>query len=176
MAKLTEEVPIDGIPYIVYTDSLRKSTYKVATLAQLLWRENADPVQDADIQRLAAMPITEAIKSILNDYRYTSRVQPHLEGIRRGRLQYAVLEEGGLVRVFLGPPFPLGLPRETGLDLYCRRFAHPILVSSCNTWLALDSARLITLTSTATASRTGSIFRAPARSTTPTVLKHWKTY
>tara|TARA_Y100001933_G_scaffold36927_4_gene32106 strand:- start:17958 stop:23846 length:5889 start_codon:yes stop_codon:yes gene_type:complete len=73
VAKLTEEVPIDDIAYVVYTEPLRKSTYKVATLAQLLWRENADPVQDADIQRLAGMPITEAIKSILNDYRYTSR-------------------------------------------------------------------------------------------------------
>ena len=71
--KLTEEVPIDNLSYILYTEPLRKRTYKVATLIQLLWRENADPVQDADIRRLSALPINDAVQSILNDYRYTSR-------------------------------------------------------------------------------------------------------
>lgn len=71
--KLTEEVPIDNLSYILYTGPLRNSIYKVATFTQLLWRENADPVQDSDIKRLSAMPINDAIKSILNDYRYTSR-------------------------------------------------------------------------------------------------------
>lgn len=71
--KLTEEIPIDNLSYILYTEPLRKNTYKVATFIQLLWRENADPVQDSDIKRLSDMPINDAIKSILNDYRYTSR-------------------------------------------------------------------------------------------------------
>lgn len=71
--KLTEEVPIGGLPYILYTEPLRNSTYKVATFIQLLWRENADPVQDSDIKRLSTMPAKESIKLILNDYRYTSR-------------------------------------------------------------------------------------------------------
>lgn len=71
--KLTEEIPIDNLSYILYTDELRKSTYKIATYVQLLWRENADPVQDSDIKRLSAMATTDAIKEILNDYRYTSR-------------------------------------------------------------------------------------------------------
>ena len=62
--KLTEEVPIDNLPYILYTGRLRNSTYKVATFTQLLWRENADPVQDSDIKRLSAMPINDAIKSV----------------------------------------------------------------------------------------------------------------
>ena len=42
--KLTEEVPIDNLSYILYTGPLRNSIYKVATFTQLLWRENADPI------------------------------------------------------------------------------------------------------------------------------------
>ena len=71
--QLAIEIPVDGLQYILYTEPIRDSLYKVATFAQLLWRENADPINDADIKRLAAMSSTEAIKAILNDYRYTSR-------------------------------------------------------------------------------------------------------
>jgi len=71
--QLAIEIPVDGLQYILYTQPIRDSIYKVATFAQLLWRENADPINDADINKLAAMSSTEAIKAILNDYRYTSR-------------------------------------------------------------------------------------------------------
>ena len=73
VTKLAMETKESGLPYILYTDTYRDKLYKIATFVQLLWRENADPVNDADIKRLAAMSSTAAIKEILNDYRYTSR-------------------------------------------------------------------------------------------------------
>ena len=71
--QLAIEIPVDDLQYILYTEPIRDKLYKVATFAQLLWGENADPINDADIKKLAAMSSTDAIKAILNDYRYTSR-------------------------------------------------------------------------------------------------------
>jgi len=73
VTQLALEVPLDNLQYILYTEPIRDKLYKIATFVQLLWRENADPVSDSDIKRLAAMSSTDAIKEILNDYRYTSR-------------------------------------------------------------------------------------------------------
>lgn len=73
VTQLALEIPVDDLQYIVYTEPLRDKLYKIATFVQLLWRENADPVSDTDINNLSAMSSTDAIKAILNDYRYTSR-------------------------------------------------------------------------------------------------------
>ena len=63
----------DGVPYILSTSELRDNQFTVATLMHLLWKANADVLTDNEVNLIAQLPIQDAIKAILMDYRYTSR-------------------------------------------------------------------------------------------------------
>lgn len=70
---MAKEVRFDTMPYILSTDDIRDTHFKIATLMHLLWRENADILKDEDVEPYSKLSTIDAISKILNDRRYTSR-------------------------------------------------------------------------------------------------------
>ena len=63
----------DRLPYILYSQNRRDSTYEAAALMALLWKDNVGVFRTNEINSLASMSSHERINAILNNYRYTSR-------------------------------------------------------------------------------------------------------
>ena len=63
----------DTSSFIVYSENIRGSIYRKATLMSLLWRANAFPLDNKFLRDILAVPFDEVIKILLEDNRYTSR-------------------------------------------------------------------------------------------------------
>jgi hypothetical protein len=75
---LANETKMSGVTdgsanYIVYSENIRETIYRTATLMSLLWRSKAFPLNNAQLIKFSELPFDQVIQIILEDHRYSSR-------------------------------------------------------------------------------------------------------
>lgn len=64
---------LGGLPYIVYTEDIRDSYFRVGALMAILWKSMAFPMDKNLINSLRNQSFNDIVKALLSDSRYTSQ-------------------------------------------------------------------------------------------------------
>ena len=70
---LSIERRISGLPYIIYTEDIRNSYFRVGALMAILWKSTAFPMDKNLIKSLSKQSFNNIVKALLSDARYTSQ-------------------------------------------------------------------------------------------------------